>query len=412
MPLDLRSRCWDWIDHFLHYFTHFLQARSTRSVHDGCNSAFRKLLEQCLPEYVIRYLFWSIAQNALFRKRIKSIVNVIRQPDLQTELPIGCRQRRLVIRHDVLLSRRQQDRCEDEEKNNDDDEDYGDLDPRQLRLPPFHPSSSCHGNHVTLRTASPSTHKGDTMQPFLAMITPVGSSPGVPTHPIVIPPNPQPPLVIWGPDDPRPTPPIFLPPQTPGEPPTPPVHIWGPTDPRPTPPIFIPPQPPQIWGPGDPRPTPPIYIPPSEPGEEPKPPLILWGPNDPRPTPPIYLPPQVPGQPPQPPVIWGGGNVPMPTPPIYLPPAGGGSPPGPWGPNDPRPTPPIYLPPVTPGDPPLVIWGPGDPRPQPPIHLPPAPPDVDGGGGKPPPADGGWGYHPAYGWGYFPAPGEAQPKKK
>lgn len=51
-----------------------------------------------------------------------------------------------------------------------------------------------------------------------------------------------------------------------------PVHIWGPTDPRPTPPIYWPgfpgggggAQPPggdHIWGPTDPRPTPPIYWP-------------------------------------------------------------------------------------------------------------------------------------------------------
>lgn len=64
-------------------------------------------------------------------------------------------------------------------------------------------------------------------------------------------------------------------PEVPGEPP----GIWGPTDPRPTPPIHIPPTtlpdlpPLQIWGPNDPRPNPPIYLP------EPKPPagsLIDW----------------------------------------------------------------------------------------------------------------------------------------
>lgn len=43
---------------------------------------------------------------------------------------------------------------------------------------------------------------------------------------------------IWGPTDPRPTPPIALPPGYPGDPP----HIWGPTDPRPTPPIYLPPE--------------------------------------------------------------------------------------------------------------------------------------------------------------------------
>lgn len=55
-------------------------------------------------------------------------------------------------------------------------------------------------------------------------------------------------------------------------------HIWGPTDPRPTPPIHIPPTtlpelPDHIWGPNDPRPNPPIYLP------EPRPPagsLVDW----------------------------------------------------------------------------------------------------------------------------------------
>ena len=51
-------------------------------------------------------------------------------------------------------------------------------------------------------------------------------------------------------------------------------HIWGPTDPRPTPPIYWPGYPggggggegpPHIWGPTDPRPTPPIYVPPNVP---------------------------------------------------------------------------------------------------------------------------------------------------
>lgn len=60
-----------------------------------------------------------------------------------------------------------------------------------------------------------------------------------------------------------------------------PPGIWGPTDPRPQPPIHLPPgvgsgNPPGIWGPNDPRPTPPIHIPPMPPDppnpEEPKPP--------------------------------------------------------------------------------------------------------------------------------------------
>lgn len=56
---------------------------------------------------------------------------------------------------------------------------------------------------------------------------------------------------IWGPTDPRPTPPIALPPGYPGSPP----GIWGPTDPRPTPPIYIPPNVPPVLTPPDP-PTP------------------------------------------------------------------------------------------------------------------------------------------------------------
>lgn len=42
-----------------------------------------------------------------------------------------------------------------------------------------------------------------------------------PTHPIVLPPEGQPPLVIWGPPDGRPTPPIHLPgmPDLPEKPP-------------------------------------------------------------------------------------------------------------------------------------------------------------------------------------------------
>src|SRR5262245_42954052 len=89
--------------------------------------------------------------------------------------------------------------------------------------------------------------------------------------------------------------------------------------------------PPGIWGPTDPRPTPPIYIPP--PGGQPPP--VSWGPDDPRPTPPIYWPgfPNWPptGTPPDPPTdkwYWhycddmlgwvlvppGGGGKPQPMP--------------------------------------------------------------------------------------------------
>ena len=136
------------------------------------------------------------------------------------------------------------------------------------------------------------------MQPFLALITPLsgGGSPGEPPG-------------IWGPTDPRPTPPIVVPPG--GAYPQPPLGIWGPTDPRPTNPIagmgpggnF--PQPPLgIWGPTDPRPTPPIYIPP----EGSPPPLGIWGPPD------------------MPPGFWGGGMgpgvkpQPRPEHPIVIPP--------------------------------------------------------------------------------------------
>jgi len=86
----------------------------------------------------------------------------------------------------------------------------------------------------------------------------------------------------------------------------------------------------------------------------------------------------------------------------------------------------VVLPPdpVPPGTPIFPIWGPpgsefppiggyppvaGHPLPQPPD---PAPNPPDDGLAKPPPADGGWGYHPDYGWGYFPGPGEAGPKRR
>jgi hypothetical protein len=132
---------------------------------------------------------------------------------------------------------------------------------------------------------------------------------------------------IWGPNDPRPTPPIYFPPAGGGQPGVPTHPIYNP---------------PGIWGPNDPRPTPPIYMP----GQ---PPLGIWGPNDPRPNPPIYLPPNqptVPGVPTHPiynpPGIWGGGNVPMPTPPIYFPPSGG---------QPVYPSHPIYRPDLTPEHP-------------------------------------------------------------
>ena len=107
------------------------------------------------------------------------------------------------------------------------------------------------------------------MQPFLALITPIGNTE-------------QPPLGIWGPNDPRPSNPIAgMGPggNFPGAPATPPGY-WGPNDPRPSNPIagmrpdgtFPDGAPPLvIWGPGDPRPTPPIVIPPTLPPTMPEP---------------------------------------------------------------------------------------------------------------------------------------------
>lgn len=160
------------------------------------------------------------------------------------------------------------------------------------------------------------------MEPFLAMITPV-QSPG----------QPQPPPGIWGPPGPWPTPPIHLPPVTPGQPP---LGIWGPPGPWPTPPIHLPPgQPPLgIWGPPGPWPTPPIHLPPGGPG---LPPLGIWGPPGPWPTPPIYLPPGSEIPPPEegkmyvviniPGYGWKIIQIPIPViPPPYNPPVGGNVP--------------------------------------------------------------------------------------
>ena len=85
------------------------------------------------------------------------------------------------------------------------------------------------------------------MQPFYAIIIPTGLLGAHPEHPIA---PGGPPLGIWGPTDPRPTPPIHMPPGS-NQPPT----IWGPTDPRPTPPIVIPPDGPP---PGEQPPTGPV----------------------------------------------------------------------------------------------------------------------------------------------------------
>lgn len=132
------------------------------------------------------------------------------------------------------------------------------------------------------------------MDPFVAKITPIDSGGS----------TPEPPLGIWGPNDPRPTPPIFI--LIPGYPP---LTIWG--------------------GANQPFPTPPIHIPGL-------PPLQIWGPNDPRPG---Y------GLPGIPPGIWGGGNEPFPTPPIHIPPVPPDFVPPENGCNcDPKPTHPIFYP--------------------------------------------------------------------
>lgn len=91
---------------------------------------------------------------------------------------------------------------------------------------------------------------------------------------------------IWGPTDPRPTPPIYLPPGYPGSPPSGahPEHpiYWPPgTQPHPEHPIALPP--PTVWppGPGIDVPSHPIVIPPPvDPDKPPEipPGLITWKP--------------------------------------------------------------------------------------------------------------------------------------
>jgi hypothetical protein len=134
-----------------------------------------------------------------------------------------------------------------------------------------------------------------TMQPFLALITPLSSGePGTPTHPIVIP--PEPPVGIW-PSPGHPAHPI-----APGGPPP---GIWpGPG--YPSHPIAPGGPPPGIW-PGPGHPEHPIVIPPDglAPGI---------------PSHPIYWPPypsQGPGFPTNP--IAPGGPPPTPTHPIVIP---------------------------------------------------------------------------------------------
>jgi len=141
-----------------------------------------------------------------------------------------------------------------------------------------------------------------------------------------------------------------------------PPGIWGPTDPRPTPPIYIPVPPPPESGL---KPEHPIYIPvypahpivipvPPEPGGEPQPPVV-WPPL-PGGVPPVG---GYPGFPAPPLEIWGGGNVPYPTPPIYIPiappEAGGGVP-----------SHPIYLP-VEPTNP--IVLPPDGEKPTPPPDM-------------------------------------------
>jgi hypothetical protein len=100
----------------------------------------------------------------------------------------------------------------------------------------------------------------------------------------------------------------------------PPLGIWGPTDPRPSHPIYIPVPPPPDSGL---KPEHPIYIPvvPAHPivipipppdGGQPVPPLVIWGgPYDPpRPAHPIYIPVVPPD---------GGTEPGTPANPIYLP---------------------------------------------------------------------------------------------
>jgi hypothetical protein len=99
------------------------------------------------------------------------------------------------------------------------------------------------------------------MESFLALISPVEVSNGVPTHPIVIPPGGTvPPLEIWG-DIEMPAHPIVIPPGGP------PLVIWGDIE-TPEHPIVIPPGatplPPEVWPPGEgiEMPEHPIVIPP------------------------------------------------------------------------------------------------------------------------------------------------------
>ena len=98
------------------------------------------------------------------------------------------------------------------------------------------------------------------------MIPPEQNGDLKPTHPIYIPPDeitPSPPTAehpIYWPIVPDNSLPDVEPPTGGGEP-QPPLVIWGPNDPRPTPPIYIPIEPPPAVEGGPPVPTHPIYIP-------------------------------------------------------------------------------------------------------------------------------------------------------
>jgi hypothetical protein len=168
----------------------------------------------------------------------------------------------------------------------------------------------------------------------------------------------------------------------------PPLGIWGPTDPRPTPPIYIPVPPPTEEGGA--KPEHPIYIPvwPAHPIVIPVPPDLGAHPEHPIAYPPLVWPPLpthpiAPGGPPPhpahpihlPPGIWGGGNVPMPSPPIYIP--------VPQPPDAAYPEHPIYWP-VYP-DHPIVLPPEGEKPELPPAFV--SPPSG---------ARGYWGYSPYY----------------
>jgi hypothetical protein len=188
------------------------------------------------------------------------------------------------------------------------------------------------------------------MKGFLAYITPVDSG-AHPEHPIA--PGGSPPG-IWGPTDPRPTPPIVIPPGAIDG-----VH--------PEHPIYIPVYPahPIVIPPGSivddpPFPAHPIVIPPG-----------IWGPTDPMPTPPIVIPQPPGGGPPV--VIWPSPGHPEHPIVIPLPPL-----------SDAHPEHPIVLPPPEVGIPgfpthPIVIPPESQPHPEHPIVLPP-----ETGGGAPP----------------------------